>query len=51
MADIPQLPAPNTDDSPDDGDFSGTGFYQVLVLFVIFAVLMGLIVVGSQAGA
>lgn len=50
MAETPQLPAPEGD-SGDEREMDGTGFYQLLVLFVIFAVLIAIVVIGSQGGA
>lgn len=40
MSDAPQLPAPSS-------ETTSSGFYQILALFVIFAVIMGIVVVGS----
>lgn len=50
MADVPQLPSSQYEES-DDAPVEGTGFYQILVLFIVFAILMALIVVGSNGGA
>lgn len=54
MADIPQLPSgagQGPQQEPDDLPIrdDDTGFYQILVLFLVFAVLVVVIVVGANA--
>ena len=50
MADVPQLPSAQNE-SNDDDQIVGTGFYQILALFIAFAILIAIIVVNSQGGA
>jgi hypothetical protein len=54
MADIPQLPpgAGQGGQEPDDLPIrdDDTGFYQILVLFLVFAALIAVIVVGGNLG-
>lgn len=49
MADVPQLPPVQSETSDDQ--IGGTGFYQILALFIVFAILVAVIVVSSQGGA
>lgn len=51
MADVPQLPSTQGETNGDDEQIVGTGFYQILALFIVFAVLIAIIVVSSQGGA
>ncbi|MDZ4770907.1 MAG: hypothetical protein SGJ24_17415 [Chloroflexota bacterium] len=53
MADMRQLPSPQNTEPDDDLARIGaddSGFYQILVLFVVFAILIGVIVVGANGG-
>jgi hypothetical protein len=52
MADVPQLPpGAGKQAEPDDLPIreDDTGFYQILVLFLVFAALIAIIVVGANA--